>query len=47
MGTADVAYVLWTQFLRHNPANPGWPNRDRFVSSAGPWLHADLLVCFT
>ncbi len=35
MGCADFAYVLWTQFLRHNPANSQWPNRDRFVLSAG------------
>jgi len=35
MGAADMAYVLWTRFLRHNPANPRWPDRDRFVLSAG------------
>jgi len=35
MGCADFAYVLWTQFLKHNPANPKWSNRDRFVLSAG------------
>ncbi|MGH7422079.1 MAG: transketolase family protein, partial [Candidatus Methylomirabilales bacterium] len=35
MGAADMAYVLWTRFLKHNPANPAWPNRDRFVLSAG------------
>ena len=35
MGAADMAYVLWTRFLRHNPANPHWPDRDRFVLSAG------------
>ncbi len=35
MGCADFAYVLWTQFLKHNPANPLWPDRDRFVLSAG------------
>jgi transketolase len=35
MGCADYAFVLWTQFLKHNPANPLWPNRDRFVLSAG------------
>jgi len=35
MGMADAAYVLWTQFLKHNPANPLWPDRDRFVLSAG------------
>lgn len=31
MGLADVAQVLWNEFLRHNPADPQWPNRDRFV----------------
>ncbi|PWH19804.1 MAG: transketolase [Ardenticatenia bacterium] len=41
MGMADAAYVLWTQFLRHNPANPKWPNRDRFVLSAG---HGSMLL---
>jgi transketolase len=41
MGMADVAYVLWTQFLKHNPANPAWPNRDRFVLSAG---HGSMLL---
>jgi transketolase len=41
MGMADVAYVLWTQFLRHNPANPDWPNRDRFVLSGG---HGSMLL---
>ena len=30
-----MAYVLWTKFLKHNPANPHWPDRDRFVLSAG------------
>ena len=35
MGMADVAYVLWNDFLKHNPKNPGWVNRDRFVLSAG------------
>ena len=35
MGAAPMAYVLWTRFLRHNPANPSWPDRDRFVLSAG------------
>ncbi|MFT4711867.1 MAG: transketolase, partial [Candidatus Azotimanducaceae bacterium] len=33
MGMADIAEVLWTQFLNHNPQNPGWHNRDRFVLS--------------
>jgi len=35
MGAAAMAYVLWTRFLRHNPTNPAWPNRDRFILSAG------------
>jgi transketolase len=41
MGMADVSYVLWTRFLKHNPANPDWPNRDRFVLSAG---HGSMLL---
>lgn len=41
MGMADAAYVLWTKFLRHNPKNPGWFNRDRFVLSAG---HGSMLL---
>ncbi|MFS8580508.1 MAG: transketolase, partial [Novibacillus thermophilus] len=40
MGAAPMAYVLWTRFMRHNPANPAWPNRDRFVLSAG---HGSML----
>lgn len=45
MGAADIAYVLWTQFLRHNPKNPDWFNRDRFILSAGhgSMLHYSLL----
>ncbi|MBN2908638.1 transketolase [Polycladomyces sp. WAk] len=35
MGAAPMAYVLWTKFMRHNPDNPQWFNRDRFVLSAG------------
>jgi transketolase len=35
MGAAPMAYVLWTNFMRHNPDNPKWFNRDRFVLSAG------------
>jgi transketolase len=35
MGAAAMAYTLWTRVLRHNPANPRWANRDRFVLSAG------------
>src|SRR4030095_3563250 len=38
---AAAAYVLWTRFLRHNPKNPKWPNRDRFVLSAG---HGSMLL---
>ncbi len=41
MALAPVAYVLWERFLRHNPANPQWPNRDRFVLSNG---HASMLL---
>lgn len=41
MGAAAMAYVLWTRFLRHNPRNPQWPNRDRFVLSAG---HGSMLL---
>jgi len=41
MGAAPMAYTLWTRFLRHNPANPGWPDRDRFVLSPG---HASVLL---
>ena len=35
LGAAPMAYVLRTRFLRHNPINPQWSNRDRFVLSAG------------
>jgi len=35
LGAAPMAYVLWDRFLRHNPKNPDWPNRDRFILSAG------------
>jgi len=41
MGVADMAYVLWTRFLKHSPANPAWPDRDRFVLSAG---HGSMLL---
>lgn len=41
MGAAPMAYTLWTRFLRHNPANPHWPNRDRFVLSGG---HGSMLL---
>jgi transketolase len=35
LGAAPMIYVLWSRFLRHNPEDPGWPDRDRFVLSAG------------
>jgi transketolase len=41
LGQAPLAYLLWTRFLRHNPENPDWPNRDRFVLSCG---HASALL---
>ena len=41
MGAAPMAYVLWTRFLRHAPTRPDWPDRDRFVLSAG---HASMLL---
>ncbi len=41
MGMADAAYVLWTKFLKHNPENPHWFARDRFVLSAG---HGSMLL---
>lgn len=41
MGMAAPAYVIWTKFMRHNPKNPYWPNRDRFVLSAG---HGSMLL---
>ena len=41
MGMADISEVLWNRLLRHNPANPDWPNRDRFVLSNG---HGSMLI---
>ncbi|CAN5457198.1 transketolase [soil metagenome] len=41
LGMAPAAYVLWTKFLRHNPKNPKWFNRDRFLLSAG---HGSMLI---
>src|SRR5258706_344006 len=41
MGMADMAFVIWTEFLRHDPMAPHWNNRDRFVLSAG---HASMLL---
>ena len=44
MGLAPVVYSLWQRFLRYDPADPTWPNRDRFVLSAG---HASMLLYAT
>ncbi len=41
MGMADIAEVLWNGYLKHNPANPDWPDRDRFVLSNG---HGSMLI---
>ena len=41
MGLAPAAYVLWARFLKHNPRNPSWPDRDRFILSAG---HGSMLL---
>jgi transketolase len=41
MGAAAMSYVLWTRFLRHNPIDPSWPDRDRFVLSGG---HGSMLL---
>ncbi|MDO8723209.1 MAG: transketolase [Syntrophales bacterium] len=41
MGAAAAAYTIWTRHLKHNPTNPGWADRDRFVLSAG---HASMLL---
>jgi transketolase len=41
MGMADAAYLLWSRFLRHDPQDPTWPGRDRFVLSAG---HGSMLL---
>jgi len=41
MGAASMAYVLWTRFLKYNPVNPGWFDRDRFVLSPG---HGSMLL---
>jgi transketolase (EC 2.2.1.1) len=41
LGAAPMAYVLWTRFLRFDPADPSWPDRDRFVLAAG---HGSMLL---
>jgi transketolase len=41
MGMADAATILWTEYLKHDPADPKWPDRDRFVLSAG---HGSMLI---
>ena len=41
MGAAAMAYALWTRHMRHAPTQPAWPDRDRFVLSAG---HASMLL---
>jgi len=41
MGMADIAEVLWNDYMRHNPVNPKWPDRDRFVLSNG---HGSMLI---
>lgn len=41
MGMADIAEVLWNDYLQHNPSNPAWPDRDRFVLSNG---HGSMLI---
>jgi transketolase len=41
MGAADVSYILWSRFIRYDPSDPRWPDRDRFVLSAG---HGSMLL---
>ena len=41
LGMADIATILWTHYLKHDPADPAWPDRDRFVLSAG---HGSMLI---
>src|SRR5882757_967109 len=41
LDAAPMAYVLWTRLLKHNPANPGWADRDRFILSGG---HGSMLL---
>jgi transketolase len=46
MGAAAMAYALWTRHLRFNPRNPKWPNRDRFVLSAGHGCMLQYVLLF-
>ncbi len=41
LGAAPMAYVLWDRFLKHSPLDPEWPDRDRFILSAG---HASMML---
>ena len=41
LGAAPMAYELWAKHMKHNPANPKWPNRDRFILSGG---HGSMLL---
>ena len=41
LGSAPMAYTLWSKYLKHNPKDPKWENRDRFILSAG---HASMLL---
>ena len=41
LGAAPMAFTLWSRYMRHNPADPAWPDRDRFVLSAG---HGSMLL---
>ena len=41
LGMADIGQVLWSEYLKHNPADPAWPDRDRFVLSNG---HGSMLL---
>ena len=44
MGMAQAAFSLWSEHLRHSPANPSWSNRDRFYLECRAWINADLLA---
>ena len=45
MGMADIAEVLWSDYLRHNPANPGWCDRDRFIPDS--YTHLTLPTIYS